>query len=538
MSIKQDGRFGVMLDMSRNGVMRVSEVKRYVDYISAFGYNSLQLYTEDTYEMEGEPFFGYLRGRYTREELKEIDAYCLSKGVELIPCIQTLAHLNQIFRWDAYAPINDTRDILLVGDERTYALIDKMFKTAAECFTSRKINIGMDEAFMLGCGKYLERNGYRKGYEIIREHLDRVLIIAKKYGFSPMMWSDMFFRLATGGPYAIPEKGLDEAAFQAVPQEISLIYWDYYSTDGKHYKEMIAAHQQFNRDLWFAGGAWTWVGFAPANHFSIKSMEKAMVACKQAGLNNVFITVWGDNGRECSPFAILPTLFYLKRYYDGVRDKRAIKAEFFELTGESFDNMMDLDLPNMVAGNKDTYLNPCKHMLYNDPFLGYFDTTCSDGVEEEYAKYAKRLARYTAKKTPLAYLYDSSAKLCKALSYKYALGAKTRKHYQAKDIDGLKSLISTYKKAEQAVKEFYQSFQALWHKECKPFGFEIQDARIGGLIHRLEVCRKKLQDYVLGKTDKIEELEAELLDYWDGNAPAKQIPVYQDYKTNISNSAY
>ena len=142
MSIKQNGYFGVMLDMSRNGVMRVSEVKRYVDYISAFGYNSLQLYTEDTYEMEGEPFFGYLRGRYTREELKEIDAYCLSKGVELIPCIQTLAHLNQIFRWDAYAPINDTRDILLVGDERTYALIDKMFKTAAECFTSRKINIG------------------------------------------------------------------------------------------------------------------------------------------------------------------------------------------------------------------------------------------------------------------------------------------------------------------------------------------------------------------------------------------------------------
>ena len=73
MSVKQNGYFGVMLDMSRNGVMRVSEVKRYVDYISAFGYNSLQLYTEDTYEMEGEPFFGYLRGRYTREELKEMD---------------------------------------------------------------------------------------------------------------------------------------------------------------------------------------------------------------------------------------------------------------------------------------------------------------------------------------------------------------------------------------------------------------------------------------------------------------------------------
>ena len=66
--------FGVMLDMSRNGVMKVSEVKRYVDYLKAFGYNSLQLYTEDTYEVDGEPYFGHLRGRYTKEELKEIDA--------------------------------------------------------------------------------------------------------------------------------------------------------------------------------------------------------------------------------------------------------------------------------------------------------------------------------------------------------------------------------------------------------------------------------------------------------------------------------
>ena len=532
----KNGNFGVMLDMSRNGVMRVSEVKKYVDYLAKFGYNSLQLYTEDTYEIDGEPFFGYLRGRYTHEELKEIDRYCLSKGVELIPCIQTLAHLNQIFRWPEYAPINDTRDILLVGEDSTYALIDKMFKTSAECFTSRRINIGMDEAFMLGCGKYLERNGYHKGYDIIRQHLERVLEIAKKYEFKPMMWSDMFFRLATGGSYEIPKNGLNKDALKSVPEEVSLVYWDYYSTDSKHYEKMISAHQQFNRDLWFAGGAWTWTGFAPCNRFSIKSMEKAIQNCKKSGLKNVFITVWGDNGRECSQFAVLPTLFYLKQYYDGAYDKRIIKKKFFEITGESFDNMMDLDLPNMVAGNKDTYLNPSKHMLYNDPFLGYFDTTCSDGVEEEYARYAKKLAGYASKKTEFSYLYDFESKLCKALSYKYALGKKTRECYKAKDMDGLRGLVTTYKQAEKFVKEFYKSFKILWNKECKPFGFEIQDARLGGLIHRLESCREKIEDYVNGKTDRIEELEIELLDYWNKKAPSKQIPVYQDYKTNISTS--
>jgi hypothetical protein len=36
------------------------------------------------------------------EELKEIDVYAQKCGMEVIPCIQTLAHLNQIFRWPKY----------------------------------------------------------------------------------------------------------------------------------------------------------------------------------------------------------------------------------------------------------------------------------------------------------------------------------------------------------------------------------------------------------------------------------------------------
>ncbi len=76
--------FGVMLDCSRNGVMQLQKVKEFVDYIKAFGYNTLELYTEDTFEVEGEPYFEYMRGRYSIEELKDIDRYCQSKGVELI----------------------------------------------------------------------------------------------------------------------------------------------------------------------------------------------------------------------------------------------------------------------------------------------------------------------------------------------------------------------------------------------------------------------------------------------------------------------
>ena len=48
-------RFGVMLDMSRNAVMKPDEVKNYARVLKSMGYNMIQLYTEDTYEVEGEP---------------------------------------------------------------------------------------------------------------------------------------------------------------------------------------------------------------------------------------------------------------------------------------------------------------------------------------------------------------------------------------------------------------------------------------------------------------------------------------------------
>lgn len=55
----------------------------------SFSRSGSQLYTEDTYEIEGEPFFGYLRGPYTHQELNEIDQYAFDLGIEAVPCSQS-----------------------------------------------------------------------------------------------------------------------------------------------------------------------------------------------------------------------------------------------------------------------------------------------------------------------------------------------------------------------------------------------------------------------------------------------------------------
>ena len=47
--------FGTMLDCSRNAVMTVESVKRWIDLTAKLGCNTLHLYMEDTYEVDGQP---------------------------------------------------------------------------------------------------------------------------------------------------------------------------------------------------------------------------------------------------------------------------------------------------------------------------------------------------------------------------------------------------------------------------------------------------------------------------------------------------
>ena len=49
---------GIMLDVSRNMVMKVDHLKLWFRRLSLSGYNLVMLYTEDTYQLPGEPFFG------------------------------------------------------------------------------------------------------------------------------------------------------------------------------------------------------------------------------------------------------------------------------------------------------------------------------------------------------------------------------------------------------------------------------------------------------------------------------------------------
>lgn len=508
--------FGTMLDCSRNAVMTVESVKRWIDLTARLGCNTLHLYMEDTYEVDGQPYFGHLRGRYSKAELKQIDAYAAAHGMQVIPCIQTLAHVNALFHWPVYREIHDAADILLTGDERTYALVDGMFRTLRECLRTNIVNIGMDEADLLGLGKYLTLHGYRDRFSILMEHLRRVSEMAKKYGFELLMWGDMFFRLA-GGDYFTnfnqdPKLGeIPEEVRQLVPENIHLVYWDYFSRDRQSYERNIDAHNAIKSGSWFAGGLWTWAGFAPHNTFSIATMREAMKACHAKGVENVVMTMWGDNGAECSKFAVLPALFTVSQMAQDIDDVETIHANFEREFGIPFEDFRALDLIGTQNDSAEAIYNPEKYLLYCDPFMGQFDNRVKSGDAAGYADCAARLAVY-ADHAEYGYLFRSLRALCAFLSVKADLGIRTRAAYLSGDKKAAKALSTDYDAALERLDAFYAAYEQQWMHENKPQGFDVVDLRIGGQRQRLLHCRDRLLAYAEGRLDRIEELEEPVLD--------------------------
>lgn len=514
---------GYMADCSRNAVARVDTLKKLVRQAALMGYHFIGLYLEDTLAIPEEPYFGYMRGAYTKEEIAEVVRYAELFGVEIRPYVETLAHLNQITRYEHYQKFIDTDDILLAGDERTYAFLDHYLKAVSDAFPSRRVNLGMDEAHMVGLGKYLDVHGYQNRVEIIQKHLERVMEICRKYGLQPQMWSDMFFRLAFGGEYYVKDKPMADNV--KIPEGLELVYWDYYSADEEHYDDMLRQHRKMTDKVSFAGGVWKWIGFAPHNRYSAVIGKAALSSCRRNGITSVVMTGWGDNGGEASQFSILPGLFEDARL---VYEDDLPEAAFYALTGIREEDYMKLDLSNPLPEREDRVNNAGKFLLYNDVLLGVFDPLAkqlADGYYEDaanqpgdgyYADAAKQLEQAVrdSSGSSLCYVLKTQASLCRVLQDKANLGMVIRAAYGAGDREKLREI------AEEAIPQllekldrFYQDFRKQWMSENKAFGFEVQSLRIGGLRQRILEVQQRMEEYLSGELAEIDELEKPVLPF-------------------------
>jgi len=484
---------GIMVDTSRNGVPLITTLEYLVRRIALMGLNTLYLYCEDTIPVPGQPFHGYFRGGYSQEELRALDAYAALFGIEIVPCIQVLGHLEQVLQWPAYWALRDTPRVLLADDAATYDYIGKLISAATAPFRSDRIHIGMDEAHGIGSGAYRQRNGPRRPFDILTSHLGKVAALCRDRGLEPMIWSDMFFRLQsrTNSYYDRASEMTEEMAL-LVPENVRLVYWDYYHCDEAFYDEWIRRHQLLGQTPVFATGVWTWNRFWTELPHSFATIAPGMAAARRHGVSEVFATLWGDDGMECDLYSALPGIEYFAGQCFETREPD-LPARFGGSCDADWNSWCSASGLDHVADSTDGEAgNLSKLLLWHDPLLGFLEHHLPDNLADHYANAGAAWRSAAALPGGNARLLHPAC-LAEILALKARLHQSLRPAYQKGDHDTLHALSrALIPELTTALRRLHKSHSLLWQELYQPSGWDVLDRRYGGLRARLETLAEKL----------------------------------------------
>ena len=506
---------GIMFDCSRNAVLKPDALRFFLRKMALMGLNLGMMYTEDTYEVPEQPYFGYKRGRYTYDELKAVDDYADMLGIELCPCIQTLGHLDRVLRWPPYGNVRENDAVILADLEESYVLLEQMIRAASAPYRSKRIHIGMDEAYGVGLNAHLYKYGYENPQYIMGRHLKRLLDICENLGLNAMMWSDMYFQI-DGGHYH-SDFDPSEAAIAAVDPRITLVYWDYYQNREEMYDDALRKHAFFPVPTVFAGGIWTWIGPAPSYPTAIANTIAGLASCRRAHVPLVFATAWGDDGQECNLLtALLGMQLYGEMTYKEAYDQENLLARFRRCCHADPQAFLALSELNTVPGiTPSTFpANACKMFLYQDPLVQLFEKDMEGfPAAEHYSALTKKYASYARENSEYATLFDFYTALAHALSLKCRWHMEAGNAVREKDLEKAAALAEDIPATVEAVEALRQVWRRLWESTNKPYGFEIIDFRMGGICARLNTAGDRMRAFAAGEIDDIPELSSETLIY-------------------------
>ncbi len=453
----------------------------------------------------------------------------------MIPCIQTLAHLTDALRWPVYHHLREDEATLLVGEEKVYEFIERLIKAASAPFATKRIHIGMDEAWHLGLGAYLQRHGLRSKFDIMNEHLERVMAIVERLGLQPMIWSDMYFRAASRrGDYYDMEARIPPEIAAKIPKQLQLVYWDYYHYETDVYRDFIRRHRALGSDPIFAGGIWNWLSFGVNWGKTFRTTNPALTACKEEGIQEVFATLWGDNGTECNVYSILLGLqLFAEHGYARVVDEERLNRRFQFCTGACYDDVLQFKYLDEIPGVSEDNLETCnasKFLMWQDPLTGLFDANIAGlPLAAHYERLAAHLRQAEQRNGAYNRVFGYLAAASEVLALKAEIGLAITRAYRADDRHELQRIAgSVLPDLISRVEKLHGIHRDLWLATYKALGWEVIDMRYGALLARLRTAGQRLADFLAGRCACLEELDEPRRSYNGRTGVSRYVNHYAD----------
>jgi N-acetyl-beta-hexosaminidase len=196
---------GYMLDVSRGRVPTMFSLKDLVDKLSLYKINQLQLYMENCLRLDGFEEIWSQTDPFLPEEILELDQYCESRGVELVPCVATFGHLYDLLRsicFGKYREIDERGEIFTwrnrlryhtinISDPGSLTLITGILEQYIPLFRSRKFNICCDETYDLGKGKSAPLAKETSIGDLYVDYVNKLVEFLQNKGKEVMIWGDV-----------------------------------------------------------------------------------------------------------------------------------------------------------------------------------------------------------------------------------------------------------------------------------------------------------------------------------------------------------
>ena len=294
---------GVMLDISRDKVPTMATLFELVDRLAALKINQLQLYTEHTFAYRGHEEVWRDASPMTPEEIRELDAYCIERCVELVPNQNSFGHLERWLALPRYAPlaelpqggaplpwggVHERPTSLCPTDPRSLALLENLYDQLLPNFTSRLFNVGCDETFDLrGEGRsaaQVREHGEGRVYlDFLKEIHARVTARGRRMAF----WGDIIMR----HPELVRE----------VPRDALALEWGY---EADHpFDEHGALFAASGLSFYVCPGTSSWNSLAGRTTNMRANLAVAAENGLRHGACGYLITDWGDGG-HWQPLAV------------------------------------------------------------------------------------------------------------------------------------------------------------------------------------------------------------------------------------------
>jgi hexosaminidase len=294
-------RRSLMIDISRDRVPTMETLYALVDMMEAWKLNELQLYTEHTFAYRDHRDVWVDASPMTPHEIIALDAYCRDRHVELVPNQNSLGHLHKWLRHPPYAHLAELERFeerqmwghwpfsLDVTNPASLDFVLSLYDELLPNFSSRTVNIGLDETVDLGTGRSRDAadlqgvgNLYLGWLRVLAEDL-------ASRGYDVQIWGDILAERTE--------------LIEQLPARVSVGEWGYEA--GHPFDERAARFVEAGVPFYLCVGTSSWrtIGGRTAN--MLANLAEGAHAAVRHGARGYMITDWGwFEGGTWQPWAV------------------------------------------------------------------------------------------------------------------------------------------------------------------------------------------------------------------------------------------